>query len=253
MNKGKIKILVIIILTIIGINNVKALSLPDYINEKTNYQVIVEDDANLLTEEELNKLQEEMKPLTKYGNIGFKTTESNYTTIDEYAVSYYREKFGMESGTIFIIDMSNRKIYVFSDGKNYNIITKSRALLITDNVYQYATNEDYYECASKTFSQIYTLLEGGKISQPMRHISNILIAMTIAFFINFIVILINRSIKKAKQKDIINNCNIDFNISDVNVKHIGTHREYSPRSSSSGGSSGGGGVGSSGGGGGHSF
>ena len=52
MNKGKIKILVIIILTIIGINNVKALSLPDYINEETNYQVIVEDDANLLTEEE---------------------------------------------------------------------------------------------------------------------------------------------------------------------------------------------------------
>lgn len=255
MNKKFIKIILIFFLSIICIPKASALSVDEYRNETTNYRVIIEDDANLLTLTELNQLKEDMIPLTEFGNIAFKTISDNYSSTSYYASNYYHEKFGTTSGTLFLIDMDNRMIYIFSDGENYNVVTTAKANIITDNIYKYATNGDYYECARTAFEQIYTILNGGKIAEPMRYISNVLIALTLAFFINFIIILINTNVKKAKDKEVLANCSITFNIGEIRAAKTGTHSEYSPRSSSSGGSSsgGGGGGGSSGGGGGHSF
>lgn len=173
-----------------------------------------------------------MMDLTEYGHIAFKTISENYTTASSYASNYYHERFGTDSGTLFLIDMDNRYIYIFSDGDNYNVIT-TKANIITDNIYQYATDRGYYKCASIAFSQINTLLNGGKISEPMRYISNILIALTLAFLINFIIVLVNTNIKKAKAKEILENCSIDFNIGEVRAYKTGTHSVYSPQSSSS--------------------
>lgn len=255
MNKNCFKILIAFLLMIIGISNVGALSIDDYVNENTNYRVVIEDDANLLSVEEINKLKDEMIPLTEYGNIAFKSISENAYSTSTYASNYYHQTFGTASGTLFLIDMDNRIIYIFSDGANYNVVTTSKANIITDNIYQYASNEQYYECASVAFSQINTILNGGKISEPMRYISNILISITLAFFINFIIVLVNTNVKKAKNAEILANCDIAFNIGEINAVKTGQHREYSPRDTSSGGGSsgGGGGGGSSGGGGGHSF
>lgn len=256
MHKTKKVILAIIFLFILNMTNVKAQTLPEIKNEKTGYRVVVEDDANLLTNDELNKLQDEMFSLTEYGNIAFKTISSNSTTTKSFAASYYSKTFSETSGTLFLIDMDNRIIYIHSDGSNYSVITNDKAYIITDNIYQYATKGEYYKCAVKAFSQIKTLLEGGKISEPMRYISNFLIAITISFFINFIIVLINTRNKGSKIKGILSNCIINFNIGEVTAYKTGTHKVYSPQSSSSGGSSGGGGFsggGSSGGGGGHRF
>ena len=248
---NKIKLLIIMVLTIFNTTNVNALSLLETKNENTGYRVIVEDDANLLTEDELKRLRDEMIALTEYGHIAFKTISENHTTAESYASDYYHEKFGTDSGTLLLIDMDNRYIYIFSDGENYNVITTGKANIITDNIYQYASDEKYYDCASVGFSQVNTLLNGGKIAEPMRHISNILIALTLAFFINFIIVLVNTNIKKAKAKEVLKTCSIDFNIGEVSAHKTGTHSVYSPQSSSSSGGSSGGG--SSGGGGGHSF
>lgn len=257
MCNNKIKLLVILILMIFNIVNVNAQSLEPYINPETNYKVVIEDDANLLTEEELNKLQEEMKDLTIYGNIIFKTSYSHdYYSTSSFASNYYHDNFGTTSGTLFLIDMQNREIYIFSDGENYNSVTSAKATIITDNIYKYASQAEYYECASQAFSQINAVLSGAKIAEPMKYISNSLIAVTLAFFISFIYILISTNTKKTTAKEIISGCIVDFNVGNVTGIRVGQHREYSPQSdsSSSGGSSGGGGGGgSSGGGGGHSF
>lgn len=255
MNKKGFKVIFVLYLILFSFSNVKALTVEPYINETTNYKVIIEDDAKLLSNDEINKLKEEMIPLTEYGNIAFKTIEENSYSTATYAANYYHDMFSTESGTLFLIDMDNRMIYIFSDGENYNFITTGKANIITDNIYTYATEEKYYECASGAVKQIHTVLSGGKIAEPMRYISNILISITCAFFINFIVILVNTSIKKAKNKEILDNCSISFNVGEVRAEKTGQHREYSPRSSSSSGGSsgGGGGGGSSGGGGGHSF
>lgn len=225
----------------------------NYTNEETHYTASIDDNANLLSSEERSKLFEEMKPLTKYGHIAFVSTASNYTSVESFADSYYHNAFGTESGTIFIIDMSNRKIYIFSDGANYRTVTSSKAYSITDNTYRYATNKEYYNCASYSFKQILTILEGRKIAEPMRYTSNIFIAITLAFFFSFLYILGKSRMNKASVRSIVDNCDIEFEIGETSAIKTGQHRVYSPQSSGGSGGGGGGGGGSSGGGGGHCF
>ena len=241
-----------------GTENNTSTFVNNYVNEETNFKALIEDDANLLTDEEKTKLLDNMIPLTKYGHIAFKSIDSNYTSTEYYAREYYHTTFGTQSGTVFVIDMHNRNIFIFSDGNNYKVITTDKANIITDNIYTYATREEYYECASKAFRQMYTLLEGGKIAEPMRYISNMLISITLGAFISFGIVTNATKLKPARDNEILKNCDITFEAGNVNVRKSGQHRVYSPRSdSSSGGSSGGGGGGggggSSGGGGGHSF
>lgn len=227
-----------------------------YQNEETKYTVVIEDDANLLSEEEEEKLKVKMIPLTEHGHIIFKSIDSNYTTTENYASSYYHSNFSTQSGTLFLIDMNNRNIYIFSDGDNYRSVTRSKAYSITDNTYRYATRGDYYSCAYYSFDQINSVLNGRKIAEPMRNASNVVVSITIALLINFLIVFYHSRIKKAKISEITKNCVIDFNIGKVYAEKTGTHRVYSPvsdSSSSGGGGGGGGGGGSSGGGGGHSF
>lgn len=231
----------------------------EYTNPNTNYKVICEDDANLIDTESINQLFEKMKQLSDYGNVAFKTTDSPGTTTEYYASSYYHSKFGAESGSLFLIDMGNRNVYIFSDGQNYKIINKSKAYSITDNVYRYAKNEEYYECAYNAFDQMLTILQGNKILEPMRYASDAFIAITISAFINFFIVMIKSTVRKASDKEILKSCKVKMEINSLTARKTGTHRVYSPQSdSSSGGSSGGGGGGgggggSSGGGGGHGF
>ena len=84
-----------------------------------------------------------MKQITVYGNVMLKTIDTNSTTTESYVRSLYREKYGTDSGTIFIIDMYNRNIWIHSNGKIYSTVTSSYADTITDNVYRYASSKDY--------------------------------------------------------------------------------------------------------------
>lgn len=217
-----------------------------YYNEKTGYKAIISDEAELLFESEKEKVLETMIEITQYGSVAFKTIAYNSDSAESYAISCYESLFGDESGTIFLIDMDNRYLYIYSRGDVYEVITESYATIITDNVYKYATDEEYYECVTETFEEILTLLDGGKISQPMKYISNILLALVIALLINYLIISKNSTIKKTKEKQLLKYINHQFSLENANIEFEYTDREYSPQSSSSGG-------GSSGGGGGHSF
>jgi uncharacterized protein len=222
-----------------------------------DFKLIIEDEAKLFTEQDITRLQDKMTALTKYGHIALHTVPvggNNYSSTADYADAYYHEKFGTESGSVFIIDMDKRMIYIFSDGYNYTIINDGKADIITDNIYQYASREDYYTCAYTAFDQMNTLLDGGKILEPMRHISNIFVAIILGFFINFLIVSSNAKIKKASAQNVLSKCDVDVKASNITGKKTGTHRVYSPQSSGgSSGGGGGGGGGHSGGGGGHSF
>ena len=230
----------------------------EYTNEETSYRLIIDDKAGLLSVEEKEKLKEDMMPLTQYGHIAFVSINDNpnYNT-GSFADYYYHNNFGIQSGTLFLIDMDLREIYIFSDGENYNTITSSKAYLITDNTYKKATAADYYGCAKETFREINELLAGREIMEPMRHITNALIAITLGFFGTFLFMIRKTKIPKASNKQLLEYAIINFDMGEIDVVKTGTSRKYNPPSSSGGGggsgSSGGGGGGSSGGGGGHSF
>ena len=58
-----------------------------YTNKSTGYQVIVEDDANLLTDEEETTLGKEMAPITTYGSVAFKSIDYNPLRIIPEAIT----------------------------------------------------------------------------------------------------------------------------------------------------------------------
>lgn len=229
-----------------------------YRNPDTGYRVVIEDRAELLTEEQRRELSEFMEKITAYGNAAFLTVDSNYGTTESLAREYFSEQFGTDSGTLFVIDMDNRNIWIHSDGAVYGIITASYADTITDNVYRYASKADYYGCAEEAFREIHALLEGRKISQPMKYISNALLAMILALLANFGLIIFFTRLRKPKDAAILNHIHKKFNHSGIVGTYTHQTKIYDPISRGSGGGgghSGGGhgGGGHSGGGGGHSF
>ena len=242
-----------------GTDNADRNSGTVYTNSETGYSVIIEDDASLLSNDEKNQLAETMKDITPYGDVAFKSIDYNPYSTETYIERYYNSIFGTGSGTVFLIDMDNRNIWIYSDGSIYSTITTAYANVITDNVYTYASDRDYFSCANKAFIQEAALLQGRRISQPMKYISNALLAIAIAILINYFIVRQTSRVRKASDNEIVNGVFANNAFNNVSVNFIRQTRTYSPRSSSSSGSSGGhsggggGGGGHSGGGGGHSF
>ena len=249
---------------------------PLFINKETNYSVVMDDRENLLSDEEETNLLSYMTSLTKYGNAAFVSIKCDSMT-SSCANSYYHEVFKQNSGTIFMIDMNHRIIYIFSDGANYNMITDNKAEIITDNVYTYASAGDYYSCAQKAFKQIGTVLDGGKILEPMRYITNMFLALFLGFLICFVIVIITSLNKKTSIRDKRKNYIYNLALANFVATENGTTKVFNPVIDSSTGSSGfssggggfsgggfssgggggfssgGGGGSSSGGGGGHGF
>ncbi len=233
----------------------KDSSLPEPIiweNSETGYFVLLQDDAQLLTSEEETQLAKEMRNITAYGNAVLKTISYNSYSASSYAEDFYYDIFGQSSGTLFLIDMDNRELYLFSSEDISYTITSSYSNTITDNVYRYASKEDYYTCASKAFEQIQTLLTGRRIAQPMKYICNALLALILAALINYFVAMRTASSAKASSREILNAISSQFAFTNPQKKLTKQNKSVRATSSSVGHSSGGFSGGHSSGGGGHS-
>lgn len=235
-----------------------------FVNLDTGYEVFIEDRAELLTKEQRIELSEVMEEITAYGNAGFVTTNDNPFSTENFARDYYRNRFGTDSGTVFVMDMANRNIWIHSDGAVYKVITDAYGNTVTDNVYKYASRGDYYGCAKEAFSEIHTLLKGQRIPQPMKYISNGLLALILALLFNYGLVVWFTRLKAPKTDAVLSNIHRKFGYSNLRATYTHQTRIYDPVSRGSGGSSGGGGNrsggrsgggggGRSGGGGGHSF
>lgn len=231
-------------------------------NEETGYYIYLDDWADLLNDEEEQDLLEIMQPITTYGNVAFVSIATNPEgDTKAYAQSYYQERFGYSSGTVFLIDMDERYLWIYSNGEIYKTITTSYANTITDNVYSYASDGDYFRCASKAFEQINTLLEGRHIAQPMKYISNALLAIVIALLINYFLVMTFSRSRKATNSQLLDGIFSKAEVKNPHTEFVKQTKRYSPQqrstsgvsSRSGGGGRIGGGGGSRGGGGGHRF
>lgn len=227
-----------------------------FYNEETGYEIYIEDNANLLSPEEEENLSEVMQPISTYGNVAFLSTETNsYTSSERYAQNYGNSKFGQDSYTLFLIDMDNREICIYSNGEIYKTITRSYADTITDNVYTYASEQKYYLCAYHAFEQINTLLSGQSIAQPMKYISNLLLAIVLALLINYSIVMAMSRSKKAEDQELLNGIERNVIIQNTRTDFLRQTKQFSPQAPPPSGRSGGGhsGGGSRGGGGSHKF
>lgn len=243
---------------IVDVLDTTETQLTPYHNAETGYYVYILDEAELLTTAEECDLQEAIMPITAYGNVAFVSVDYTAYSSEETASIVYSKLFGTDSGTLFLIDMDNRYIWIHSDGAIYDIITTSRANSITDNAYTLATDGEYYQCALSVYSQIQTLLEGGKIAQPMKYICNIILGLILAVAINFCWMSYCAYIKRPKNKELLEGIQHSFHYGQPTYQY----RHQTRVAKASGGGhghggghvhSGGGGGHRSGGGGGHRF
>ena len=219
-------------------------------NSDSGYDLILDDDADFLTDDEEDSLVEIMTEITDYCNVALVTTTSHsFYSTEDFAADYFDSTFGAHAnGTIFVIDRRLNKIFIYSDGDAHKTITNSYA-------YSYATEShgrDYYTCSYKTMEQILSLMEGRRIAQPMKYICSALLAIILAFLINYFIAMFYSRQKKTSVKTIISSIYANTNITNPRITFSHQAKTYSPPSSSSSGGGGGGG-GHSGGGGGHSI
>lgn len=223
-----------------------------YVNPDTGYAVYIDDSLELIDKE---AVREAMIPVTDFGGVAFVSAAPSETS-DVYAEQRYREYFGTSSGTLFLIDMKNRYLWIFSDGAVYDVITRGYADTITDNVYAEASKGNYTECAVSAYEQIVTLLRDGRIAQPMKHISNALLALLTGLCLNYYLMAKVSKKEKPTAEDLARagGWSIAFFHTEKTLRS--ERKVYAPRSegggSSGGGSSFSGGGRSSGGGGGWS-
>ena len=236
------KVLLALIVMILVLLNISVCFASGETLTTSKYKVLLEDDASLFSLGEKEQLKPLMEDLTQYGNIIVKTINKNpYSSTEKFAKNYYYEKFGNDSGSIFLIDMHKRVVYIYSAGNNYKVITSAKAETITDNIYRFATKKQYYKCANEALTEMKTLLDGGKIAEPMKNISNVVISLMIALFANFCIFKFVTKPKKASSGELLNTCEKFLEHTTPEVEQTGEHRVYSPVNS--GGSSGGGGGG----------
>lgn len=219
---------------------------------ETYGDVIIDDEAALISDKE--SVKESMSSFTTYGKACFVSTYSGYENADEIE-SVYDEYIGyQEDGFLLLIDMSSRKILIYTDGNVYNRINENYANTIADNIYKSASSGNYDAVIEEAFKEATNLMAGQKIAQPMRIITSALMAIAFALLICFLI-------AQAAAGN-FSTSHTEFSMNGVKILNkrrtfLRTEHIYSPRESggSSGGSSGGGssGGGHSGGGGGHSF
>lgn len=226
-----------------------------YYNEETDYIAYVIDEAGLFKGSETKALLNTMIPITEYANAVLYTTDYDYYgDTEKLANEFLLENFGDDvNAVVFVIDMDCRLLTVWSDGTIRSAV-EPKGTTITDNVYEYAADGEYYECALEAFSEIRTVIEGGKIAAPMKYLSNACLAVILSLIFTYFIARKSSSTSKATNNEVMNSIYSKLDITNVKAVYTGSTREYSPResSSSSGGSSGGGGGGG-GGGGSHGF
>ncbi len=222
-------------------------------NRDSGYEILIDDMADLFTENEENDLLPSMIDCSDGGYVILVTIDDNkYSDAYSYCENYYRSKIPEESGIMFLIDMDTRELRFYSEGTYHRQLTSDVMNIISDNVYKQAHNGDYFACANEAFKEIADVLEGKRIAAPMKYISNACLAILISLIISYFFSRTVSKTAKPSDDEILNAIYSQYEFNDPGVTFVNETRKYSPRSSGSGGGGGGGGGGghSSGG---HSF
>ena len=158
-------------------------------NEETGFEAVINDSAHLLSDSEISSVLDAMVPVTSYAGAGFMTSDSSAGNWRQKAESWGDSRFGRNSAyTVFIIDMGSRRLGIYSSRKVYDRLTTAKANTITDNVYRYASGQDYAGCAKEAFREISRVLEGQQISEPMKNISNVFLALICAMLVTYMLV-----------------------------------------------------------------
>ncbi|MBR6707221.1 MAG: TPM domain-containing protein [Clostridia bacterium] len=135
------------------------------------YSVYIQDDADLMTDEEEQRLLGVMEGLLPRANVAFLSTRSGSGSTSQKALDYRDNILRLPRQIpliLLIIDMQNREIYLFSQGEVEKVVTRSNATAITEEAAVYLKKGNYYLGAEKAFDLTKDLFVTRTVSSPMR-------------------------------------------------------------------------------------
>ncbi len=213
----------------------------------------IADEMKFLTTEDKEELSAKMLPLTAYGDVIFVTTEREGGSV-EYKAAQLLGNYtgGTVSGTIFMIDMNLRKLYIYNVGDFQNKITDTDCKNITDRVYRLATKGKYLACAENVFQFEMDTIGGKTVHSSMQIVTKFFLALIVALLFNFVIARISSRPKKTTLSEWKKNTHSKITFTKKTVLFI--REERISRGNSHRGGHGGGGHGGGGhSGGGHGF
>ena len=168
------------------------------------YDIIYEDQAELVGDDEKEAVLASMEPISEYANVIFYTTEekeaSTTAAVCEKVCAGYYGSSKKTPVVLFTIDMYHREIYLYCTGPTRHIIRNRDANSITDNIYRLASAKRYDDCAIGAFEQCQRLLTGSSIWRPMQRINNLFLAIILGFLLNYLYLRVARSMTVKKEK-----------------------------------------------------
>lgn len=226
------------------------------------YRVTIVDRAELLTEAQEENLAKAMRNVAAYHPVAFFSVNySGGRSASRLAEILFDEVFPEKNGILFLIDMDNREIWLQKANNNRNLTT-ALCNTVTDNVYRYASFGNYSRCAEEAFMQVYRILNGERVPETMKHMSNLFLSLAAAVLLVFHFAAKGTGVIRPKQVFDVDD-NMTGHVSTGNVKKRFLRKivqtrsdssfDWSSGGSSSGSSGGGGWSGGSSSGGGHRF
>lgn len=235
-------------------------------NSETGNTCYVYDGAGLFSQYDIDRLLNDMYQVSAFADVAVVTTDYNYYGYSEtsnvyekdYCSAFYDAIYQggkTKDCVVFLIDMHTRWLYLYREGTSEfkGTLTEGKSDSITDNFYSYASDGKYYQCASEVMMQVYKVLDGQLIMEPMKIACNLLIGLSVSFLFTYLIASAKSKIQKPNNDEALKYAVTRFEHSYINDILTNTSKTYCPRSSGSGGGSGGGGGHSHGGGGGHRF
>ncbi|MDR4886359.1 TPM domain-containing protein [Fredinandcohnia sp. QZ13] len=126
------------------------------------------DQANLFSETEIVELQEQASNLTEQFQMDIRivtTNDSEGKTARQYASDFYDSHgFGYgetEDGILYLIDMDNREVYIFTRDRIVDYFPDYTVEEILDHVYPYLTEDAFGESAKTFLSDLEATMNAG--------------------------------------------------------------------------------------------
>ena len=211
-----------------------------YVNPDTGYIAVIRDMAWIFSEDQKKEIIEEIAPVTEYGNAVLFTTDESVLATDDFALQAYNAAFGHDSGVMIIEDVNGRTLRMRTFGEIGKAVKSSEISIIVNDVSKYAEDGDFEQCAIKAFSEVGTVMGGGKIGEilsgsgigrPLKFIGCFFIAFILSFFINFMIVRMHTRKKDVAAEEIIMGLYSKCHAEDYRDEVIATQSVYAPLSS----------------------
>lgn len=124
----------------------------------------VTDEAHLFTTEEIEQLTttaEEINPTFK-GKLFIVTTDTNNEEPRDFADNFLRSQIGNDqNGSVLLLDMNQREIYISTSGNMIDYITDERLEEILDAIYDEMVDGDYFLAAQAYLEKTALFIKDG--------------------------------------------------------------------------------------------